>query len=220
MAVVVKVCGITNEADALAVAGAGADALGFVFYERSPRGISIEIAAAIASRIPPHLVRTGVFVDAPPEQVFLAVRECQLTLLQFHGTESPEYCAQFGVMSMKAFRVRGRGTIEEMRLYSTDALLLDAWTPGQLGGTGERFDWELATEAKALGKPIFLAGGLTVENVAQAVGRVRPFGVDVSSGVESVPGRKDHLKIGAFVRAAKSVDCGLDVVPGESSKFN
>lgn len=204
MSVIVKVCGITNEADALAAVGAGADALGFVFYPRSPRAVSVSQAASITARLPGAVVRTGVFVDAAPEDVNLAVRECGLTLLQFHGSETPDYCSQFGVMSMKAFRVRGPEFLDQMRLYGTAAVLLDAWTPGQLGGTGERFDWDLAVQAKAVGKPVFLAGGLTPENVRLAIEKVRPFAVDVSSGVEAAPGRKDHVKVAAFVREAKA----------------
>jgi phosphoribosylanthranilate isomerase len=205
MGVIVKVCGITNREDAEAAVAAGADALGFVFYPPSPRAVSVRAAAEITDGLPPYIVRTGVFVDAEPADVLAAARECQLTLLQFHGTEPPEYCTQFGIMAMKAFRVRGPETLDAMQQYHTEAYLLDAWTAGQLGGTGERFDWELAIEAQKLGKPIFLAGGLKPDNVAEAIRRVRPYAVDVSSGVEASPGRKDHGKVMAFVRSAKSV---------------
>lgn len=199
-----KVCGITNRADAEAAVAAGADALGFVFYPPSPRAISVRAASEIGAGLPQHIVRTGVFVDAEPSDVLTAARECQLTLLQFHGKEPPDYCVQFGIMSMKAFRVRGPETLEAMKDYHTEAYLLDAWSAGQLGGTGERFDWELAIEAQQLGKPIFLAGGLRPDNVAEAIRRVRPYAVDVSSGVEAIPGRKDHGKVTAFIQAAKS----------------
>lgn len=205
MSVIVKVCGITNEGDAQAAVAAGADVLGFVFYPQSPRAVTIPEAAKIAAGLPRAVVRAGVFVDALPDQVMEAVRECGLTLLQFHGSEPPDYCRQFGTMCMKAFRVRGPEVLEQMRPYGTEAILLDAWSPGQLGGTGERFNWDLAIEAKALGKPLFLAGGLTPENVRAAVEKVRPFAVDVSSGVEATPGRKDHSRVAAFVREAKAV---------------
>jgi phosphoribosylanthranilate isomerase len=203
MSVVVKICGITNVTDALAAAAAGADALGFVFYEPSPRYIAVSTAAPISRGLPPALVKVGVFVNASEETVVTAIRECGLSLLQFHGDEPPDYCLQFGVMSMKAFRIRDRDSLRALPAYRTDAWLLDAFTPGQPGGTGANFNWDLAVEARALGRPIFLAGGLTPENVADAVCRVRPYGVDVSSGVESAPGKKDPAKLRAFVRAAK-----------------
>ena len=133
-----------------------------------------------------------------------AARACGLNLLQFHGDESPEFCTQFGVMSMKAFRVRDAASLDALPNYPTDAYLLDAFSPDAHGGTGAKFNWDLAIEAKKHGKPIFLAGGLTAENVGEAVRKVQPFGVDVSSGVESAPGKKDHAKVRAFIQAAKS----------------
>ena len=145
----------------------------------------------------------GVFVNAPEEFVFRAIGECGLNLLQFHGEESPEYCRQFGLMSMKAFRIRNAGSLQSLPAYKTDAFLLDSYVAGKPGGTGEKFNWDLAVEAKRFGKPIFLAGGLTPENVADAVRQVQPHGVDVSSGVESSPGRKDISKVRGFITAAK-----------------
>jgi phosphoribosylanthranilate isomerase len=124
-------------------------------------------------------------------------------LLQFHGNETPEFCRQFGIMSMKAFRIRDASALQQLEEYPTDAWLLDSYASDKPGGTGEKFDWDLAVAAQHLGRPIFLAGGLTPENVSEAVKRVQPFGVDVSSGVEAAPGRKDHTKVRAFVRAAK-----------------
>jgi len=132
--------------------------------------------------------------------VIRAIRECGLNLLQFHGDETPEYCLQFGLMSMKAFRMRDAGSLKALANYPTDAWLLDAYTPGKPGGTGEQFDWDLAVEAVKLGRPIFLAGGLTPENVGEAVTRVQPYAVDVSSGVEAAPGRKDHAKCASLSR--------------------
>jgi len=205
MSVKVKICGITNAPDAIAAVEAGADALGFMFYEPSPRRISIPDAAAVIRELPPFVLKVGVFVDASEDVVMRAIGDCGLNVLQFHGNETPEYCAQFGLMSMKAFRMRDAESLAALREYTTDAWLLDAFTPGKLGGTGEKFDWELAIEAKKLGRPIFLAGGLTASNVAQAIERVRPFGVDVSSGVEAEPGRKDHARLREFIQAARSV---------------
>jgi phosphoribosylanthranilate isomerase len=203
MGVIVKICGITNDADARVAAEAGADALGFVFYRRSPRHVEPQGAARIICRLPPHLVKVGVFVDAAPDLVVEAITRCGLNIVQFHGNEPPEYCTQFGVMSMKAFRVRDSASLGEIEAYRTDALLLDAYDPASPGGTGQKFNWELAIEARRFGRPIFLAGGLTPENVGEAVRVVQPYGVDVSSGVETSPGRKDALKVREFIHAAK-----------------
>ena len=203
MSVKVKICGITNVEDAQAAVAAGADLLGFVFYEKSPRHVTVAQAAAIARTVSPFVVRVGLFVDAAPELVGEATSACGLQLLQFHGDETAEYCRQFGAMSMKAFRVKDAETIQRLPEFPTDAWLLDAYVPGQHGGTGHSFNWDLAVEAVKLGKPVFLAGGLTPENVADAVRKVRPYGVDVSSGVESAPGKKDHAKVRAFIEAAK-----------------
>jgi phosphoribosylanthranilate isomerase len=206
MAVKVKICGITNLGDGMAAAGAGADALGFVFYDQSPRYISVEAASGLASQLPQFVLRVGVFVNAPEDLVVRAIRECGLNLLQFHGDEPPEYCLQFGLMSMKAFRVQDAASLQAVRDFHTDSWLLDAYSPGKPGGTGETFNWDLALEAQAWGRPIFLAGGLTPENVAEAVRRARPYGVDVSGGVEASPGKKDHAKVKAFIQAAKAVE--------------
>jgi phosphoribosylanthranilate isomerase len=203
MSVRVKICGITNPADAVVAVEAGADALGFNFYDRSPRFIPTKVAAEISRALPPFTLRVGVFVNPSEELVLRAIGECGLSLLQFHGDEPPDFCTQFGLMSMKAFRMRDAGSLKELPEYRTDAWLLDAYASDALGGTGERFNWDLATEVQKLGKPVFLAGGLTPENVAEAIRKVNPFGVDVSSGVESSPGKKDHAKVRAFIKAAK-----------------
>jgi phosphoribosylanthranilate isomerase len=205
VSVTVKICGITNREDAEAAVSAGANALGFIFYPRSPRAMTPAQAGVICAGLPGHVAKVGVFVNASPDEVNEAVALCGLNILQFHGDESPEYCSQFGIMTMKAFRVRDREIIPALPRYATHAWLLDAYNPVQLGGSGETFDWQLAVAANQLGKPIFLAGGLTPENVVQAIRQVKPFGVDVSSGVEIAPGRKDHEKVKAFVAAAKSV---------------
>ncbi len=180
--------------------------LGFVFHEPSPRYVCVSDAARIVKKLSPHIVRVGVFVDAPEEAVLRAIGGCGLNLLQFHGNESPEYCLQFGLMSMKAFRIRDAASLQDLAKYPTEAWLLDSYVADKPGGTGERFNWDLAREAQRLGKPIFLAGGLNPENVADAVRLVQPYAVDVSSGVEATPGKKDLGKVEAFIRAAKSAN--------------
>ena len=201
----VKICGVTSEADGLMAAEAGADMIGLMFYEQSPRRITVAQAAGIARRLPPFVLRVGVFVNPEPALVARAIAECGLNLLQFHGAEPSDFCTQFGVMSVKAVRVRDAASVQALENYQTDAFLLDACAKSGLGGTGETFNWQLALEARKFGKPIFLAGGLTPDNVAQAVRQVRPFAVDVSSGVESAPGRKNADKVRAFIAAAKNV---------------
>jgi len=202
----VKICGITNLADAQAAVEAGADALGLNFYEGSPRHVSVREAAEISKQLPPFVMRAGVFVNADEALVTRAIGECNLSLLQFHGDEPPEFCTRFGLMSMKAFRIRDSESLKELPDYQTDAYLLDAYSSEARGGTGEKFNWDQAIQAQKFGKPVFLAGGLTPENVADAVRKVRPFGVDVSSGVESSPGKKDHAKICAFIAAVRKAD--------------
>lgn len=204
MNTIVKICGITNPADALAASEAGADAVGLMFYEPSPRNVSLSAAAEIARQLPPFIMKVGVFVNAPEETVLRAIGECGLNLLQFHGEETPEYCQLFPIMTVKAFRIRDAESLKALPDYKTDAWLLDAYVPDKQGGTGATFNWDLAIEAQKLGRPIFLAGGLTAENVGEAVRKVRPYAVDVSSGVEASPGRKDHQKVRAFVKAAKA----------------
>lgn len=205
MSTIVKICGITNTADALAAASAGADAIGLMFYEKSPRNLTLPAAAEIARALPPYIIKVGVFVNPAEEFVLRAVGECGLNIVQFHGDETPEFCSLFPFMVLKAFRIRDAESLKPLPGYPTDAWLLDAYSPDKPGGTGERFNWDLAVEAQKFGKPIFLAGGLTPENVAEAIRQVRPYAVDVSSGVESSPGRKDHAKVTAFIKAAKSV---------------
>jgi phosphoribosylanthranilate isomerase len=200
----VKICGVTNAADALAAAEAGADLIGLNFYEKSPRYLTLATAAEIARKLPPFVQRVGVFVNPAEDLVLRAIAECGLNLLQFHGDEASDFCTQFGLMSLKAIRVRDAESLKTLADYHTDAFLFDAHSKGGLGGTGEKFDWELAVAAQKFGKPIFLAGGLTPENVADAVRQVRPFAVDVSSGVESAPGIKDRAKVRAFIQAVRN----------------
>lgn len=204
MDVKIKICGITNLEDARAAAEAGADALGFMFYEKSPRAVSVETVEKISAQLSPFILRVGVFVNPEPDLVMAAIGRCGLNVLQFHGEEPSDFCTQFGVMSMKAFRIRDTESLSEISSYRTDAYLLDSFVAGKAGGTGEKFNWDLAIEAKKFGKPFFLAGGLTPENVADAVRKVEPFAVDVSSGVEISPGKKDHPKIRDFIAAVRN----------------
>src|SRR6266581_1896803 len=148
MSVKVKICGITNVEDGMAAAEAGADALGFIFFANSPRYVPVEKAAAVIRELPPTIVKVGVFVDASEEVVFRVIRECGLNLLQFHGGESPEYCLQFGLMTMKAFQIRDAASLQALPNYKTDSWLLDAYAPDTLGGTGQIFNWDLAIAAQ------------------------------------------------------------------------
>jgi phosphoribosylanthranilate isomerase len=203
MDVKVKICGVTNVADAIAAVEAGADLLGFMLSEQSPRCVTIEMAREIARQLPPTTVRVGVFVNPKVEQVMFSLRICDFGAVQFHGEETPQFCQQFSVTTIKAFRLRDEFSLPPMAWYETDYFLFDSYVAGQPGGTGETFNWELAIAAKKFNKPFFLAGGLTPQNVVQAVREVEPFGVDVSSGVESAPGKKDHQKIRDFIAAVR-----------------
>ena len=203
MAVRVKICGITRLQDLHAACAAGADALGFVFYEKSPRHVTPEAAAALVRALPPFVQSVGLFVDAEPAFIARVLQTVPLDLLQFHGDETPADCARFGRPYVKAVRVN-RDT--DLLKYAADfdaarGLLLDAFVPGVPGGTGERFDWSLIPPA--LPKPVILSGGLTPDNVAEAVQRVRPWAVDVSSGVEASKGIKDAHQIARFIANAK-----------------
>ena len=203
MNVKVKICGVTNAADALAAVDAGADALGFMFYAPSPRCVTHERASEIIRELPPFVAKVGVFVNPAENEVRQAITECALDTLQFHGEETPEFCRRFGLKVIKAFRIRDAESLRATAAYPAEAWLLDSYVAGQLGGTGARFNWDLATEAARRHRAVILAGGLTPENAAEAVRKVRPYGLDVSSGVESSPGKKDATKIRAFIAAAK-----------------
>ena len=200
----VKICGLASVADAVAAAEAGADMIGLMFYENSPRHISLATAAEISRAISPFVLKVGVFVNPEEALVSRAIAECGLSVLQFHGDEPSEFCTQFRLMSLKAIRVQNAESLNALENFQTDAFLLDAYSKSGLGGTGEKFNWDLALAAQKYGKPIFLAGGLTPENVADAVKQVRPFAVDVSSGVESAPGKKDVAKVRAFIQAVRA----------------
>ncbi len=198
----VKICGNVTLKDTMAAVEAGADAVGFVFYARSPRVVGPKAVAAIVSHLPPFVTPVGLFVNEKPEVVRQIASDCGIRLVQLHGEESPQYCAELKLPVLKGIRVHTREDVANLSAYRVDAILLDAYVEGMAGGTGTTFDWSLAVEAKAWG-PIILAGGLTPDNVAEAISRVRPYGVDVSSGVESSPGVKDHAKVKAFVETVK-----------------
>ncbi|MEN0038721.1 MAG: phosphoribosylanthranilate isomerase [Cellvibrio sp.] len=199
----VKICGITNVDDARAVVDAGADALGLVFYPASPRAVTLEQAREIAFVAGPFTVVTGLFVNAAPEFMAAVLAQVPLQLLQFHGDETPDYCESFQRPYMKAIRMRPELDVAaEIANYpGASGILLDAYRPGIPGGTGETFDW--ARVPQSPGKPIILAGGLTSANVADAIHTTHVYGVDVSGGVESAPGKKDHGKIMSFINNAR-----------------
>ena len=200
----VKICGITNPEDARMAVEAGADALGFVLFRGSPRCISPDQAAAIIHSLPPFVQTVGLFVNEEPATVNSVADQCGLDLVQLHGEESPDYCTAVNRRIIKAFRVKDASTLDAMTSYRVAACLLDAWSPAARGGTGTTFNWEIAARAAA-SHSIILAGGLTPDNVAGAVATVHPYAVDVSSGVESAPGKKDAGQVSRFIRATRSL---------------
>jgi phosphoribosylanthranilate isomerase len=204
----VKICGITNTEDALAAAEAGADLLGFNFYARSPRHVSTRDARLIAEELPDGVARVGVFVnEGEPEAVLRAVSESGVGAAQLHGDETPEFCARVrGLMTLKALRVSADYSAERAALYGTDALMLDAFVADAWGGTGHTFDWSLARSTREVVPRLFLAGGLTPDNVASAVEAVGPYAVDVCSGVETSPGRKSFRLMRRFVEAVRAAE--------------
>ena len=206
MVTAVKICGITRRDDALAAARLGAHAVGLVFCARSPRNVSIAAAQEIVAALPPFVMAVGLFVDAAVREIEAVLNEVRLDLLQFHGDETAAFCARFGVPFIKAARVRpGLDLIQYARDYgAARGLLLDAFVDGTHGGTGTAFDWSLIPPDLSL--PIVLSGGLNPANVSDAIRRVSPWAVDVSSGVEASPGIKDPQKIAAFMKEVRSAD--------------
>ena len=205
----VKICGITHVEDVLAAAHSGADAIGLVFYERSPRHVSITQAAQLAAALPPFVSVVGLFVNAEAAVVREVLASVPLDLLQFHGDESPEFCAQFAKPYLKAIRVKAGVDLLQCaaRFHTAKGLLLDAHVEGIAGGTGATFDWALIP--KQLPLPVILSGGLDAENVAAAIKQVRPYAVDVSSGVEASKGIKDTAKVATFINEVKRTDVQL-----------
>lgn len=200
----IKICGITNLDDALMAVEAGADALGFVFVQGSSRYILPDQAADIIRRLPPFVQSVGLFVNEELVTVNAYADRCGIDLIQLHGEETPDFCAAVKRRIIKAFRVKESSSLDHIRNYEVAGYLLDAWSPVAHGGTGTTFNWEIAARAVA-GHSIILAGGLTPENVAEAVAKVNPYAVDVSSGVESAPGKKDAGLVSRFIRATRSM---------------
>ncbi len=198
----VKVCGITNSEDAFCAVQLGASALGFVFYEKSPRFISPKEAREVISRIPPFVTKVGVFVNAEADYLREAKDIAGFDVYQFHGDETPEFCAAFGENYIKAVRVKNAESLDAVELYDTDAFLFDAYSPDAYGGTGESFSWDVLSRRKLEDKFVILSGGLNSDNVRDAIQTVNPYAVDVSSGVESSPGIKNHLELKRFMEAA------------------
>jgi phosphoribosylanthranilate isomerase len=205
MQVKVKICGITNTDDAMAAVSFGADALGFVFFQGSPRYISPDAAAAIIRKLPSFVMTIGVFVDEKPDQIEMIIASTGVDVIQLHGDEPPEMCA-FSRRIIKAIRVKSLASLDPLVHYreKVSAFLLDTFSPDSFGGTGQKFNWDIATYAKQFGR-IILSGGLTPDNIIEAVKQVEPYGVDVSSGVELKKGEKDHLKMRLFIKRAKTV---------------
>jgi phosphoribosylanthranilate isomerase len=201
--VFVKICGVRTLEDALFAAKAGADAIGFNFWPQSKRYLPIEEAGQIAKKLPARLSTVGVFVNASESEIMRAFQHGAVDFLQFHGDETPDFCRRFAGRYWKALRLKDEESLSQLDAYGGDLLLLDADAPNY-GGSGQRADVDLARRAAAK-RRVLLAGGLTPENVAEAVRAVRPYGVDVAGGVESAPGVKDRTKVAAFITAAKGV---------------
>lgn len=208
----VKICGMTRLADAQCAVDHGVDALGFIFYERSPRMIAPQSAAAIIRQLPPFVDAVGVFVNEELDQVVRHIRECRLAYAQLHGTESPEYCRTLieraaPCQMLKAIRVGSQTTAAEVASYQhvVQGYLLDTYQKNAVGGTGETFDWALIDRLQ-LGRPFLLAGGLDAGNIREALERVCPYGVDANSGLEDAPGQKNHHRIGKFIAAVRSFE--------------
>jgi phosphoribosylanthranilate isomerase len=206
MPIKIKICGITNVQDALVAVEAGADALGFVFYDKSPRCIEPAVAKRIIAQLPPFVLPVGVFVNHDQETIRNIYNECGLAFAQLHGDESPAFCETLGRPVLRALRLRDRGSLLALAEYKgrmgVRGFVIDAFSSEAYGGTGQTVDWSLAREV-AKAAPILLAGGLTPNNVHEAVRQVQPYGVDVSSGVEESPGEKDPEKIRAFTQAVR-----------------
>lgn len=198
----VKICGITNIEDALSAVDYGADALGFIFFDKSPRYVTPERAREIISYLPPFITTAGVFVNETKEKMLDIIKFAGIDILQLHGEEPPEYCGIWHRV-VKAFRVRNFTDLKPLEKYRCSAFLLDAYSPESFGGTGQIFNWDIAVEAKRFGR-IILSGGLNPDNIVRAVRYVRPYAVDVSSGIEEEKGKKDLKKMKAFIEKAKA----------------
>ncbi|MEW6170221.1 MAG: phosphoribosylanthranilate isomerase [Candidatus Omnitrophota bacterium] len=188
----IKICGITNLKDALTAIKESADTLGFIFYKKSPRYINPQKAKKIIEKLPSRINKVGVFVNEKERLVKKIVRNCKLNILQFHGNESPSYCQRFrDYKVIKAFRIKNRNSLKDIPKYKVDYYLLDTYQKNKIGGTGETFDWELIKLVKKIKKPIILSGGLNPNNITKAIKKTKPNAIDLSSGVEKYPGKKD-----------------------------
>ncbi|RUM91115.1 MAG: phosphoribosylanthranilate isomerase [Thiomicrospira sp.] len=205
----VKICGITNITDATTAVQAGADALGFVFYDKSPRVVTIDQAWAVFEKLPAFVTTTALFVNPDVSLVEKVIKDLKIDLLQFHGDESPAFCEQFSRPYIKAVRMQAETDLEQLAVQyaSSQGLLLDTYVKGVPGGTGAAFNWNWVAPERRLNVtlPVILAGGLNEDNVEQAIRSVHPWAVDVSGGVESVPGQKSSEKIQAFIQAVNNV---------------
>ncbi|MDP3804610.1 MAG: phosphoribosylanthranilate isomerase [Candidatus Omnitrophota bacterium] len=203
----IKICGITNKTDAVNAAGLGVDMLGFVFYKKSTRYVSAATAEDIINELPFSIGKVGVFVNEPKEDVIKIAEDAGLNMLQFHGDETPEYCNSFKdkYKVIKAFRLNDRNDLKKINDYDTDFYLLDTYKADSIGGTGETFDWKILNDFEIL-KPVILSGGLTPENVSAAIKEVAPYAVDVSTGVEASPGKKDLTLMKKFAEFVRRLD--------------
>lgn len=203
----IKICGITNLDDGLEAIAAGVDALGFVFVPNTPRYITPSQAKLVIKQLPPFITNVGLFVDSEIDEIEDIVNHCKLDAVQLHGNESPEMCSQISLQTkvIKSFHVKKELQVlrNEIENYRVDAYLLDTFIKGKAGGTGQTFDWRIA---EGLSQRIILAGGLTPDNIGTAIAQLQPYGVDVSSGVEKSPGKKDTNKIYSFVRQVRKAN--------------
>ena len=198
----IKICGITNLEDAIAASQLGADALGFIFYKESQRYVEPEVAKNITSELPPFITTVGVFVNQGLDDIALIVEKTSINVAQLHGDETPEFCGKVPLRSIKVIRIKDASDMDKVAQYPDQDILFDTHSDIEYGGTGKIFDWEILNK-RTLPNRIILSGGLNPGNVLEAVRAVRPYAVDVSSGVEAEPGRKDHKKIKAFIEAIK-----------------
>ena len=198
----VKICGTTSLKDAFLAVESGADAIGFIFYKMSPRNISQKEAKEIILQLPPFIETVGVFVNETSDKINRIAEQCKLNSIQLHGEESPALCRRVKRKVIKAFRIKNADSLKSIASYKVSGFLLDSYNDGSKGGTGQVFDWNLALRVKKQG-PVILAGGLNPYNVFTAIHRVKPYGVDVCSGVENSPGIKDHEKVRAFIKSVR-----------------
>jgi len=198
----IKICGMTSLEDTLLAVKGGADAVGFIFYKKSPRAVSVKTVKSIVSALPPFIETVGVFVNESADRINRIADSCNLSAVQLHGNESPAFCKKIRRKVIKAVRVKGKESFDGLSSFKVSAILLDAHSEEQQGGTGETFDWRLVGQGKKYG-PVILAGGLDPKNVAHAIQKVKPYAVDVCSGVERMPGKKDPVRLKAFIKAVK-----------------